>query len=139
MNAAARIEELRLQIRHHEERYYVLSDPEIADAEFDALNMTTFSPETYVEAIHAAGARVALYPAGDVAGALMAAGVAAGDRVALMASNRIEHVVADVGVVHAAGVSMSVYNTLSPDQVAYAAGHAEPTRSEEHTSELQSH
>lgn len=37
MNAAARIEELRLQIRHHEERYYVLSDPEIADAEFDAL------------------------------------------------------------------------------------------------------
>lgn len=63
----------------------------------------------------------------DVAGALMAAGVAAGDRVALMASNRIEHVVADVGVVHAAGVSMSVYNTLSPDQVAYVAGHAEPT------------
>jgi long-chain acyl-CoA synthetase len=63
----------------------------------------------------------------DVAGALMAAGVAAGDRVALMASNRIEHVVADLGVVHAAGVSMSVYNTLSPDQVAYVAGHAEPT------------
>lgn len=63
----------------------------------------------------------------DVAGALMAVGVAAGDRVALMASNRIEHVVADIGVVHAAGVSMSVYNTLSPDQVAYVAGHAEPT------------
>ena len=37
MNAAARIAELRLQIRHHEERYYILSDPEIADAEFDAL------------------------------------------------------------------------------------------------------
>ena len=37
MNAAARIAELRLQIRHHEERYYVLNDPEIADAEFDAL------------------------------------------------------------------------------------------------------
>ncbi|MBM7519348.1 AMP-dependent synthetase/ligase [Nocardioides nitrophenolicus] len=62
----------------------------------------------------------------DVAGALMAAGVAAGDRVALMAANRIEHVVADLGAVHAAGVSMSVYNTLSPDQVAYVAGHAEP-------------
>ena len=37
MNAAARIAELRLQIRHHEERYYILSEPEIADAEFDAL------------------------------------------------------------------------------------------------------
>ena len=32
-----RIDELRRLIRHHEERYYVLSDPEIADAEFDAL------------------------------------------------------------------------------------------------------
>ena len=37
MNPAERIEELRGLIRHHEERYYVLSDPEIADAEFDAL------------------------------------------------------------------------------------------------------
>jgi long-chain acyl-CoA synthetase len=63
----------------------------------------------------------------DVAGALVEAGVVRGDRVALMASNRIEHVVADLGVVHAAGVSMSVYNTLSPEQVAYVAGHAEPT------------
>ncbi|WP_408896311.1 AMP-dependent synthetase/ligase [Nocardioides sp. R1-1] len=63
----------------------------------------------------------------DVAGALMSVGVAPGDRVALMASNRIEHVVADLGAVHAAAVSMSVYNTLSPDQVAYVAGHAEPT------------
>ncbi|GAA3552197.1 AMP-dependent synthetase/ligase [Nocardioides daeguensis] len=63
----------------------------------------------------------------DVAGALLAAGVEAGDRVALMASNRIEHVVADLGVVHAAGISMSVYNTLSPDQIAYVAGHAEPS------------
>ncbi|HWJ65380.1 MAG TPA: AMP-binding protein, partial [Nocardioides sp.] len=63
----------------------------------------------------------------DAAGALMAAGVDRGDRVALMASNRIEHVVADLGAVHAAAVSMSVYNTLSVEQVAYVAGHAEPT------------
>ncbi|HSC27715.1 MAG TPA: NAD-dependent DNA ligase LigA [Vicinamibacterales bacterium] len=34
---AARIESLREQIRHHEERYYVLADPEITDAEFDVL------------------------------------------------------------------------------------------------------
>jgi DNA ligase (NAD+) len=32
-----RILELRALIRHHEERYYVYDDPEIADAEFDAL------------------------------------------------------------------------------------------------------
>src|SRR5499426_360593 len=37
MNPAERIEELRRLIRYHEERYYVLNDPEIADAEFDAL------------------------------------------------------------------------------------------------------
>ncbi|MBI2827950.1 MAG: NAD-dependent DNA ligase LigA, partial [Acidobacteria bacterium] len=37
MTPAERIEALRRLIRHHEERYYVLNDPEIADAEFDAL------------------------------------------------------------------------------------------------------
>jgi DNA ligase (NAD+) len=37
MNPAERIAELRRLIRRHEERYYVLNDPEIADAEFDAL------------------------------------------------------------------------------------------------------
>ncbi len=37
MNPAERIVELRRLIRYHEERYYILSDPEIADVEFDAL------------------------------------------------------------------------------------------------------
>ena len=37
MNPTERIVELRRLIRYHEERYYVLNDPEIADAEFDAL------------------------------------------------------------------------------------------------------
>ncbi|HXD20680.1 MAG TPA: NAD-dependent DNA ligase LigA [Vicinamibacterales bacterium] len=37
MNPAERIAELRREIRYHEERYYVLNDPELADAEFDAL------------------------------------------------------------------------------------------------------
>ncbi|MGC4081320.1 MAG: NAD-dependent DNA ligase LigA [Vicinamibacterales bacterium] len=32
-----RLRQLRDLIRHHEERYYILDDPEIADAEFDAL------------------------------------------------------------------------------------------------------
>jgi DNA ligase (NAD+) len=37
---AERLAELRAHIRHHEERYYVLNDPEIPDAEFDALMKT---------------------------------------------------------------------------------------------------
>ena len=37
MTPAERIDELRRLIRHHEERYYVLADPEVTDAEFDAL------------------------------------------------------------------------------------------------------
>ncbi|WP_017926917.1 NAD-dependent DNA ligase LigA [Thioalkalivibrio sp. HL-Eb18] len=34
---AERIEQLRRQIEHHNYRYYVLDDPEVSDAEFDAL------------------------------------------------------------------------------------------------------
>jgi DNA ligase (NAD+) len=37
MDPASRIEHLRREIRRHEELYYVLNQPEIADAEFDAL------------------------------------------------------------------------------------------------------
>ena len=37
MDPRTRIEALRQQIRSHEERYYVLNDPEITDAAFDAL------------------------------------------------------------------------------------------------------
>ena len=37
MDPLSRISELRDQIRHHENRYYVLNDPEISDEQFDAL------------------------------------------------------------------------------------------------------
>jgi len=37
MDFASRIADLRRQIRHHEERYYVANQPEISDAEFDEL------------------------------------------------------------------------------------------------------
>ncbi len=63
----------------------------------------------------------------DVAAALIEIGVATGDHVAIMASNRSEHVIADIGVVHAAATPMSIYNTLSVEQVAFVAGQSEPT------------
>src|SRR4051794_9747997 len=37
LDLAKKVEALREQIRHHEHRYYVLDDPEISDAEYDAL------------------------------------------------------------------------------------------------------
>jgi len=57
----------------------------------------------------------------DVAAALVERGVKVGDHVAIMATNRIEHFLADMGAVHAAATPMSIYNTLSPEQVAYVA------------------
>ncbi|QCW50147.1 long-chain fatty acid--CoA ligase [Nocardioides dongxiaopingii] len=63
----------------------------------------------------------------DVAAGLLTLGVATGDRVAIMATNRIEHVVADIGVVHAAATPMSIYNTLSVEQVAFIAGQSRPS------------
>jgi long-chain acyl-CoA synthetase len=62
----------------------------------------------------------------DLAAAFVDLGVHPGDRVAIMASNRLEHVLADIGAVHAGATPMSIYNTLSPNQVAYVAGHSEP-------------
>jgi long-chain acyl-CoA synthetase len=63
----------------------------------------------------------------DVAAALVDLGVQRGDRVAIMACNRIEHVLADLGALHAGATPMSIYNTLSPSQVSYVAGHSEPS------------
>ncbi|GAA4734269.1 AMP-dependent synthetase/ligase [Nocardioides endophyticus] len=62
----------------------------------------------------------------DAAAGLIEAGVGVGDTVAIMATNRIEHFVADIGAVHAAATPMSIYNTLAPEQVAFVAGHAHP-------------
>ncbi|MGA8247252.1 MAG: AMP-dependent synthetase/ligase [Nocardioides sp.] len=62
----------------------------------------------------------------DVAAALVDAGVEPGRTVAIMATNRIEHLVADMGAVLAGAVPMSIYNTLSPEQVAFIAGQSRP-------------
>jgi long-chain acyl-CoA synthetase len=63
----------------------------------------------------------------DVAAALVERGAQAGDHVAIMATNRVEHFLADMGAVHAAATPMSIYNTLSADQVAFIAQESEPT------------
>ena len=62
----------------------------------------------------------------DIAAALIARGLQPGDTVAIMASNRIEHVLADLAAIHAGGIPMSIYNTLAPEQVAYVARHSSP-------------
>ena len=52
-------------------------------------------------------------------------GVLPGDKVALMLPNRLEHVLADLGVLHAGGVPVTFYATLAPDQIAYMAANCE--------------
>lgn len=63
----------------------------------------------------------------DVAAGLIDLGLAAGDRVAIMASSRIEHVLADIATVHAGAVPISVYATLSPSQVEQVVDDARPS------------
>ena len=43
----------------------------------------------------------------------------------IMARNRPEHVIADLGLLHAGATPVSIYNTLAPEQVAYIANHCE--------------
>jgi long-chain acyl-CoA synthetase len=62
----------------------------------------------------------------EVAAALVDLGVEPGRTVAIMATNRIEHLVADMGAVLAGAVPMSIYNTLSHEQIAFIAGQSRP-------------
>ncbi len=54
-----------------------------------------------------------------LAAALVGLGLKPGERVALMLPNRVEHVLADLAVVHAGGVPVTFYATLAPDQIKY--------------------
>ncbi|GGO23492.1 long-chain acyl-CoA synthetase [Microbispora rosea subsp. aerata] len=56
-----------------------------------------------------------------IAAGYAALGLRPGDAVALMLVNRSEHVLADLGAVHAGAVPCSVYATFAPEQVAYVA------------------
>jgi long-chain acyl-CoA synthetase len=57
----------------------------------------------------------------ELAAGLIDLGLEAGDRVALMLPNRVEHVLADFAVMHAGGVPVTFYATLAPDQIRYVA------------------
>src|ERR1700756_1583615 len=61
------------------------------------------------------------------AAGLSARGVSAGDRVAIMASNRIEHIVADAAALHAGAIPVPIYLTAAPEQIAAIAAQCAPT------------
>lgn len=55
----------------------------------------------------------------ELAAAYIDAGVRPGEVVALMLTNRSEHLIADLGAVHAGAVPLTIYATFTPDQIAY--------------------
>jgi len=61
----------------------------------------------------------------SIAGALAALGVRRGDTVATMLTNRIEFNLAETAASHLGATTYSVYNTSSPDQIAYVLTDAE--------------
>ncbi len=62
---------------------------------------------------------------GRIAGGLAALGVTKGETVALMLSNRPEFVACDMAAVALGAVPFSIYQTSSPEQIAYVVGDAE--------------
>ena len=57
----------------------------------------------------------------ETAAGFAALGLAPGERVALMLPNCSEHVLADLGAVHAGGLGVTLYATLAAEQIAYVA------------------
>ena len=57
----------------------------------------------------------------ELAAGFVALGLAPGERVALMMANRAEHVLADLGAVHAGGIPVTLYATLAAEQVGFVA------------------
>jgi long-chain acyl-CoA synthetase len=57
----------------------------------------------------------------ELAAGFAEVGLRPGDHVALMLPNRIEHVLADLGVLHAGGIPLTFYATLAPEQIAFMA------------------
>jgi long-chain acyl-CoA synthetase len=62
---------------------------------------------------------------GAAAVGLMDLGLQPGQAVALLSGTREEYNVADLGVTHAGGITVTLYQTLAPAQVAYIVDHSE--------------
>jgi long-chain acyl-CoA synthetase len=60
-----------------------------------------------------------------VAAGVKVLGFKPGEFAVIMARNRPEHLLADLGVLHARGTPVSLYNTLAPEQVQYIAAHSD--------------
>jgi len=56
---------------------------------------------------------------------LRARGFGRGQFGLILARNVPEHLIADLGIVHAGGAAISVYNTLAPEQIEFLANHSE--------------
>src|SRR4051794_19355584 len=82
----------------------------------DAVAFRTLEGETWTW-------RDYLERAARFAGGLRRLGVRPGDRIVLMLRNRLEFHVADIGALLAGATPISVYNSSSPDQLTYLAGH----------------
>jgi long-chain acyl-CoA synthetase len=54
-------------------------------------------------------------------------GLRPGEHVTLMLPNRPEHVLADLGVLHAGGIPVTCYATLAPEQIAFVAANCGAT------------
>jgi long-chain acyl-CoA synthetase len=63
---------------------------------------------------HATAARIA-----EIAAALRARGLLPGDRVALMSANRVDWILANLGILFAGCVSVPIYATSALDQASY--------------------
>ncbi|AKL72479.1 AMP-binding enzyme [Actinobacteria bacterium IMCC26256] len=62
-----------------------------------------------------------------VAAALTDAGVTRGDRVVFLITNRPEFHIADVAALLVGATPISIYNSSSPEQIAYLASHSSAT------------
>jgi long-chain acyl-CoA synthetase len=60
----------------------------------------------------------------EIAGGLVALGIEAGDRVAVLSDTRVEWTLADCGALSAGAVVVPVYQTSSPEEVRYVLEHS---------------
>jgi long-chain acyl-CoA synthetase len=61
----------------------------------------------------------------EAAAGLLSLGIKPDDFVAIMASNRPEHVIADLAAIHAGAAGVTIYSTLAQNQIKYVAANCE--------------